>query len=1155
MTHFMRARSCSSPTSRTIPFSVLLLPLLLLATGLAASPFEGFYRGLVKFRGEVAGRVVESNAMWLTLTVDASGNLVTETIGTDKFQTTVRYLPYVRGVVQPDGAIVLADGAPFTPGMFDALPKPDTQVSGSVMKITSRDYTISAGGQSVSQRYTLLATNISAIPSNAPPRLNYVSPGSTNVAEGLTLALSANCVYWTGPVTAQWRKDGTDIPGATNFFGFDTGHIKSGVTRDDAGAYTVVLRNAFGAITSAVMNITVSAAPPVPVGGADALFNPGAGPAFGSGANVVRGMIGGMDVLPDGRVIVGGFWDRWDNKPNPGLALLNSNGSLDESFVVGLSNAISPTNFSISAVAAQADGKILVTWLGGLARLNADGSRDLSFSNLTISAKQIVVQPDGKILLANFQGGLQALARLNADGSWDRAFARGNDYYTGSARHILLQPDGKIVVFGRPQYSVGPGVFQFVSASRIVRLNADGSLDSSFTAGVSPSESDEAAAGAVGLQADGHILIGGAMSLFNSTYGSLTNVHGLLRLNANGSLDTAFKVGDGVCTKFTFPGNVIPPIYMCGSVATFFGPADGKIFLGGIFTAYGGAGRTNLARMNSDGTVDSGFDPAAASPDGEVQFIKPTTGGKLYIAGTFTKLGQVPRAGIARIAGTTPPAPDTKAPVVTITTPKGPTFTTNGSQLTVSGKATDDVSVRRVQVKLGAGNYTDASGTTDWQASFELQPGTNVIVVKASDAAGNASTATLTVLYTVSSVVHLTVNGLGTVTPNIDGTTQVLGKALQLSAVPAKGWVFSNWIAGAQTILAPKTSFVVESNLSITANFVTNPFAASKAVFNGLVLNDAAPSHSRSGSISINLLDTGKFTGSLIFGGKKFAFAGIFDLSRQTIVSIPIKPGTGSLTLRLAMNEPGNALAGTLTDLEGDIAVHLNQAVLAKTAPAIALAGNYTLLFQPDDGQPIDIGDGYGTLKLDVSGNASLTGALPDGSPAVQKVALAADGSWPLYISLYAGQGSIVGWVSVNASAPNALLATNGLLWTRPAQPKPPYAGGFTNRFVVLGSPYVAPSTNRVLHLDAGVVILAHGNLPQSITNSIRLEPNNKVTNLGSNKLAVVITTPTGLMSGSVTPPGATKPIAFKGAVLQRQNFGGGFFTGTNQTGQVYLGE
>jgi uncharacterized delta-60 repeat protein len=110
------------------------------------------------------------------------------------------------------------------------------------------------------------------------------------------------------------------------------------------------------------------------------------------------------------------------------------------------------------------------------------------------------VQADGKILIGGFfttvNGvGQPRLARLNADGTLDSSFASNG--VSGPVRSLLIQPDGRILVAGN---------FQGLNSTlrnNIARLTADGSLDNSFNPGSGPDN----AVVALLLQADGRILI------------------------------------------------------------------------------------------------------------------------------------------------------------------------------------------------------------------------------------------------------------------------------------------------------------------------------------------------------------------------------------------------------------------------------------------------------------------------------------------------------------------------------------------------------------------------------------------------------------------------------------------------------------------------
>jgi hypothetical protein len=92
-----------------------------------------------------------------------------------------------------------------------------------------------------------------------------------------------------------------------------------------------------------------------------------------------------------------------------------------------------------------------------------------------------------------------------------------------------------------------------------------------------------------------------------------------------------------------------------------------------------------------------------------------------------------------------------------------------------------------------------------------------------------------------------------------------------------------------------------------------------------------------------------------------------------------------------------------------------------------------------------------------------------------------------------------------------------------------------------------------VLNFSTGEFWLANGNLADSFTNQIMLDSANHLTSTNAT-LKLTLTPGTGLFKGSVASPDTGKAISVSGVVLQKQNFGGGFFTGTNQTGRVFLG-
>jgi len=224
------------------------------------------------------------------------------------------------------------------------------------------------------------------------------------------------------------------------------------------------------------------------------------------------------------------------------------------------------------------------------------------------------IQPDGKIIIGGqftaYNGTTRnRVARLNADGTLDTAFDPGSGA-NGIVQTSALQPDGKIIIGGEfTSYNGTP-------RNRVARLNADGSLDTAFDPGSGANNTVLTSA----LQSDGKIIIGGAFTSFNGTAHRR-----ITRLNADGSLDTSFDPGSGVNQPGFFPK----------FVATTAIQSDGKIIIGGRFTTYDGTNRISIARLNSDGSLDTSFNPAGGL-NGTVFTTAIQPDGKIIIGGTFT---------------------------------------------------------------------------------------------------------------------------------------------------------------------------------------------------------------------------------------------------------------------------------------------------------------------------------------------------------------------------------------------------------------------------------------------------------------------------------------------------------------------------------------
>jgi len=298
-----------------------------------------------------------------------------------------------------------------------------------------------------------------------------------------------------------------------------------------------------------------------------------------------------FDVQGDGKVLIAGSFTTYNSTARNRIARLNADGSLDTTFNIG-------TGFGsqVESLKLQADGKVIAaggfttynsTARNRIARLNADGSLDTTFNigtgaNLTINT--IAIQPDGKVLIGGFfttynSTARNRIARLNADGSLDTTFNIGTGA-NGSVFDVSIQTDGKVLIAG--DFSTYNGV----SANRIARLNANGSLDTTFNIGTGANNS----VFDVSIQTDGKVLIAGSFTTYNGV-----SANRIARLNANGSLDTTFNIGTGAN----------------GSVIDVSIQTDGKVLIAGSFTTYNGVSANRIARLNADGSLDTTFNDNA----------------------------------------------------------------------------------------------------------------------------------------------------------------------------------------------------------------------------------------------------------------------------------------------------------------------------------------------------------------------------------------------------------------------------------------------------------------------------------------------------------------------------------------------------------------
>jgi uncharacterized delta-60 repeat protein len=311
----------------------------------------------------------------------------------------------------------------------------------------------------------------------------------------------------------------------------------------------------FKPVSGAVTGIALQANGRILTAGADGLSNFNAdgtsNTSFFAPA-INGGTVDCVAVQKDGRILMGGSFQRVNGRSLPGLARITEDGSLDESFVPGLSPGV-------SCIAIQPDSKIIIggnfQTIGGtahpwLARLRPDGSLDTGFQPVLNNAVScLALQPDGKILMGGrFTGSPRdRLARLNPDGTGDVSFAP----FPGTKEFlsIVLQANGNVLAGN--------------TDSMVQRLlpngNGAGSI-SFFSGGIHD----------LALQADGKCLT------------ALRN--GFSRLSEDGGREIFFNFSVSASLLPSSPGLAVQE--------------DGKVIIAGSFST--SAGSRNLARLHNE---------------------------------------------------------------------------------------------------------------------------------------------------------------------------------------------------------------------------------------------------------------------------------------------------------------------------------------------------------------------------------------------------------------------------------------------------------------------------------------------------------------------------------------------------------------------------
>jgi hypothetical protein len=551
--------------------------------------------------------------------------------------------------------------------------------------------------------------------------------------------------------------------------------------------------------------------------------------------------------------------------------------------------------------------------------------------------------------------------------------------------------------------------------------------------------------------------------------------------------------------------------------------------------------RWYLDQTNALSDTSAGI-TGSASPDLTIYPLTPANAGSYFVV----VINQYRAVTSSLVTLSIPPPTLTIRPTLLNVT--NPTFN-------VQGTATGEFGVN-VQYRVNGGPWTSATNAapqTNWSAAVTLRGGTNTFSAYSADPFGQTSkTNTAAIFYLTNSALTLKTNGNGKITPGFAGAGSNLevGVNYTVTAKPGPGCLFSSWTGPTNTTSNPLT-ILLESNTTLTANFVSNFFIPAAGTYNGLFSPAGGPTEATAGMISgLTLHTNGVFSGQLLIAGTNYPLAGSFDVSGHASNSFGAASGPGGpLVVDLTLeNAPTNQIVGTVSSNSWTANLTAELAAAAKSS------AEYTLLFFPPAAAAANSPPGAGyALVTNHAGMITLAGALADGTTFNQTVAPSATGDLPVYASLYKNTGLLFGWI--NLQSLGFAPPTNALSWIAPSGAASLYPGGFANTLPVQGALWTNPLPNTPAISFANEVLVV-SNSALSLTFNVAITTNNALAKLGgvpSNSLTGSINPKTGLLSVTFGNGNGKATNSGTGAVLQTSGSAAGFFVAATGAGWISL--
>lgn len=1001
-------------------------------------------------------------------------------------------------------------------------------------------------------------------------------PISQTVIQGITVTFHAEA-SGAAPLTFQWRLNGTNIQGANASI-----LTINDISESNEGDYSVVVTNNYGIATSSDAVLTVVAAPdpssgaigwwPADGSGADMAGNtPGtlqSGVSFVVGKSNQAFSFDGVDdrvtfAKPAGNFGTSDFTIAyWMKTTSTGGAFLEKRPACNMdsgaswwgirgtgTFGLEIAGSRMADYTSISTVTSLDDGAwhhVAWTRQGTTLQVYVDGA--LNNSKISSGVANITNNTAMRLGASTctvdgtqpYRGAVDELRIFNRALSSTEIYATFNEGNAGPPV-ITLQPasrntyEGNSVTFTVVATGAQPLQYQW----RFNGANASGATESAFTL----SDIDDSDEGTY------VVVLSNSVGSVTSTPAQLTMLTTTTELPpglvawwpAEGDANDIIGNNHGVPSGVTFtPGQIGQAFELSGAESYVdFGPSIGDFgtnnFTIACWMRTSGDGRAAFLEKRPACNMDWG--PSWWGIRGTVDFVLEIGGAKMQYYSAVTTAISVTDGEWHHLVWTR----EGKHLKVYVDGSLNSTNTTPGI-----ANITSDASMQ-----LGTSSCNNVDGTTPFTGSVdELQiynralSSSEILAIYGTDGNDNGR-APVIVLQ-----------------PKNQRRNQGKSPTFKVAAVGSHPLAYQWQLGGVDIPEGNDDTFVTE-NLLETNSFrciVSNPYGIVTSApayilytipdgnYTGLFYEEEEVQHERSGLANIRINRTGSFSGTLSFNGVRRPFTGKLTNNEATVIITRTNETPVSVSFNLLSMNEMDMIGGTISRDDWTAQLTANRVPFNSKNPA-PQSGKYTLAMRDEFTIGGPKGNSFGALTVTPSGLVSISGLLSDDARVTQSIGLSGNGEWPLYAPIYRGTGSVLGWLTFTNTSLSSV--EGNVNWVKKGAFGKHFPAGFTNIGEVVGSTYLPPTNRAPINVTNAIMEFTGEGL--NLATNVQLKPTTVVTVGHTNYQICTINPRSGLFQGTVVNPASGLKIPFRGALLQQQTNGIGYFLRTNIHGDVTL--